>query len=130
MGEDRLPEALRADLDRALRGGRTAGRIDRRRCFRQMVKGEIEDQPLTWLRRRALVQFAARLQIDAFEARLLIRAVEYECGHVEPAAMDDAPENVDRSYLLPPEYRIRTIGLALIMLAGGLAGLIGLWLQR
>ena len=55
-------------------------RLDRafsRRLFREMGKQQIDDEPLGWRRRRALVKFGGRLGIETFEARLIIRAVEY-----------------------------------------------------
>ena len=52
-----------------------------------MVKGELEAGPLSWMRRRALVKFAQRVEIDPFEARLLIRSVEFEGAVVPPTMM-------------------------------------------
>lgn len=51
----------------------------KRRAFREMLKTEIAEHPLTGRRRREFVRFAESLGIDAYEARMLIRAVEYEC---------------------------------------------------
>lgn len=76
-------------LDEAL-ADRQQRRGAHRRLFRDMVKGELEVGPLTWLRRRALVKFAKRLNIDRFEAQLLIRGVEYEGAMIPPAAMPSA----------------------------------------
>ena len=64
-----------------------------------MVKDQIENRPLGWLQRRALLRFAARIPLDDFEARLIIRAVEYECGHVPPAAMADIESPLAEEYL-------------------------------
>jgi len=50
-----------------------------RRAFREMVKTEVGEHPLTGRRRREFVRFAESIGIEAYEARLLIRAVEYEC---------------------------------------------------
>ncbi|MFQ5412068.1 MAG: hypothetical protein ACE5EC_07210, partial [Phycisphaerae bacterium] len=36
---------------------------------------------------------------ELFEARLIIRAVEYECGHVAPAAMAEIETPVSADYL-------------------------------
>lgn len=83
-----------APLDEAL-ANRHQRRGAHRRLFRDMVKGEMEVGPLTWLRRRALVKFAKRLDIDRFEAQLLIRGVEYEGAVIPPAAMPSAQETPD-----------------------------------
>lgn len=78
-----------APLDEAL-VNRHQRRGAHRRLFREMIQGELEVGPLTWLRRRALVKFAGRLDIDRFEAELLIRGVEYEGALIPPAAMPSA----------------------------------------
>jgi hypothetical protein len=70
-----------------------------RRLFREMVKEQIADCPMTKAKRRAFVRFAEKLHIDTFEARLIIRAVEYECGHVAPAAMAENQTPVAGRYL-------------------------------
>ncbi len=74
-------------------------RTRNRRVFREMVKLEIVDRPLSWFRRRALIRFAERMNLDPFEARLIVRAVEYECGHVVVAAMDEVQTPVAMEYL-------------------------------
>ncbi len=81
-------------LDGALADRRTR-RAAHRRLFRDMIKGELEVGPLTWLRRRALVKFAERLEIDRFEAQLLIRGVEYEGALIPPAGMPSSRAPVD-----------------------------------
>lgn len=124
MGEERLPETLESQLDRALSGGERGAEITHRRLFREMVKGEIEDRPLSWSRRRALVRFAVRLGIDLFEARLVIRAVEYECGHVAPAAMADVETPVDADYVLRPDSYVESFRFAAVLLSGVLLCLV------
>ncbi len=81
-------------LDEAL-VDRQMHRAAHRRLFREMVKSELEAGPLTWLRRRALVKFADRLEIDRFEARLLIRGVEYEGAMIPPCALPTFQESMD-----------------------------------
>jgi hypothetical protein len=54
-------------------------RAANRRAFREMLKTEIVEHPLTGRRRREFLRFAESLGIDNYEARMLIRAVEYEC---------------------------------------------------
>ena len=66
--------------------------IDRsfsKQLFREMAKSEMENAQLSWQQRRRFVAFATRLGIDEFEAKLILRAVEYECGHAELAALDE-----------------------------------------
>ena len=100
MGEKPPLNAFESGLDHRLTPNERRVRATHRRLYREMVKNEIKDQPLNWLRRRALVRFAVRkLKIDSFEARLIIRAVEYECGHVPPAAMDEVESPVAVEYL-------------------------------
>lgn len=100
MGEDRQRGIRRQPSARAP-GTRPWGTLAQsRRLFREMVKGEIEHRPLSWSRRRALARFAEPMGIDLFEARLIIRAIEYECGHVAPAAMADVDTPVESQYLL------------------------------
>ena len=53
-----------------------------RRIFREMVIAETEKGALSGAKRRELVQFAGRMHLSPNEARLLIRAVEFERGLV------------------------------------------------
>lgn len=99
MGERPAPEAFESELDWRLTPEARAARSRNRRLFREMVRMEIENRPLGWLRRRALVRFAGRLRLDPFEARLIVRAVEYECGHTPPAAMAEVETPVTMAYL-------------------------------
>lgn len=69
------------------------------RIFREMIKHDVQNRPLGWRRRREFVRFAQRLDIDPFHARLLIRAVEYECGHAVPAAMAEVETGVETAYV-------------------------------
>ncbi len=99
MGKDLPPEAFESGLDHRLTPAQRDARALRRRAFREMVKSQIEDRPLGWMQRRALLRFAARIPLDDFEARLIVRAVEYECGHVAPAAMADVEPSLAAEYL-------------------------------
>ncbi len=124
MGEHRSSE--RQGLAGAVDGVDT--RAGTRRVFREMIKAEAEDRPLSLLRRRALVHFARHLKIDPFEARLMIRAVEYECGHAPPAAMEDIDTAADLAYVADPEPWPAWLNfLCGVLLAFGAAG-VGLWL--
>lgn len=80
----------------------SAPQIDRqfgRQLFRELIKMQIEDGPLRRSQRRELITFARRLGIDTFEARLIIRAVEYECGVAAPAAMDDRETDANTHFV-------------------------------
>ncbi|MBX3396675.1 MAG: hypothetical protein KF841_15040 [Phycisphaerae bacterium] len=37
--------------------------------------------------------------IDPFEARLIVRAVEYECGHAPRAAMDESDSPISTEFI-------------------------------
>ncbi len=80
MPDERTSERAEPGGEDALHFAGGARRASYRRLFREMIKLEIGDRRAGRLRRRALVRFARRLGISDFEARLLIRAVEYECG--------------------------------------------------
>lgn len=99
MGRELPPEAFESGLDHKLAPQLRRARALNRKLFREMVKEQIADCPVTPSKRRALVRFAEKLQLDTFEARLIIRAVEYECGHVAPAAMAEIQTPVTREYL-------------------------------
>lgn len=120
MGKDLPPEAFESSLDHQLTPAQRAARAFNRRAFREMVKNQIEDHPLGWLERRTLLRFAARIPLDDFEARLIIRAVEYECGHAPPAAMADIEVPVAKEYLHEEDGRTAT--------TSGLAGVVSLLL--
>lgn len=55
-------------------------RMAGREILRKMVEAEVADRPLSWWRRRRLVQFAVHLGLDGYEAGLLIRAAEVGPG--------------------------------------------------
>lgn len=73
-----------------------------RRIFREMVKIEIEDRPLNWRRRRELIRFGQSMGIETFHASIIVRAIEYECGHVSRAAMDEIETPANLGYLPCP----------------------------
>ncbi|MBN2562560.1 MAG: hypothetical protein JXQ75_16670 [Phycisphaerae bacterium] len=129
MGGQRLRELLESELDFGARSEHERTRATNRRVFREMVVGEIENRPLSWSRRRALVRFGESLGIDAFEARLIVRAVEYACGHVEPAAMADVEPAVETDYLARLAPCGASLQIAVVLLAGVLLGLVVLGLR-
>lgn len=103
--------------------------IDRtfgRQLLREMTRMQIDDGPLRWSQRRELVRFARRMGIDTFEARLIIRAVEYECGVAAPAGLDDRESPADRQLVAPiddsilghaPLFLLPVAVLVIVMLA-------------
>lgn len=97
------PEAFESGLDAALPAEQRRQLAMNRRVFRAMLVDEMTDAPLTAARRREFLAYARRLGLDDFEARLFVRAVEYECGHVRPAALDDRPTDADLRYAAPAE---------------------------
>lgn len=130
MGEQ---PTTRPPFDAADDASLVEGRITRnlnRRLFREMIKTDLEDQPLNWLRRRTFVRFAHRLGIDAFEARLIIRAVEYESGHASPPTAVESETSVDFDLIAKPGHEEAT--LRAVLLAVGLMMIVGgfLWLMR
>jgi len=100
VGRKLPPEAFESGLDARLSPEVRRARAINRRLFREMIKDQFADRPMSWWQRRALVRFAAALDIESFEARLIIRGVEYECGHVAPAAMADVQTPVKTEYLI------------------------------
>ena len=78
--------------DDRVQHARSIDRSFSKQLFREMAKTEMEDAPLNWRQRKRFVAFATRLGIDEFEAKLILRAVEYECGHAELAALDERQE--------------------------------------
>lgn len=129
MGRKLPPEAFESGLDHHLTPAQRSARAQRRRAFREMVKRQIQDRPLGWMQRRALLRFASRIPLDPFEARLIVRAVEYECGHVAPAAMADVDPQVAVEYLQSDEREAtRRQGMALMALLVFLLAIVTLWL--
>lgn len=106
-------------------------RVDRSfaRCtFREMIKLQIDDKPLRWSQRRELVRFARRLGIDAFEAKLLIRAVEYELGLVRPASMDARGTDAETAFVASDEESLGGGALSLFGPIAVMAALLLTWL--
>lgn len=113
------PETPPAVLDRAFG----------KRLFREMIKLQIEDGPLRGGQRRELVRFARRMNIDTFEARLIIRAVEYECGVAAPAALDDRETPADQRFVIHLDesvtaharYLLRPVAILVLLMLAWLA---------
>ncbi len=90
-----------------------------RSIFREMVRIEIEDRPLNWRRRRELIRYGQSIGMEVFEAALIVRAVEYACGHVSLAAMDEieTPANID---YIPPVSNPSELSRSVLTLSSAL----------
>ena len=126
MAGVRPREQLRGEPDEPHGSLGGEGPITPRQVFSEMAKGEIEDRPLSWGRRRRLIRYGTSLGMDAFEARLLIRAIEYASGHVMPAAMADIETPVERAYLAESRGTGVSPGVVAILLCGVFAAILGL----
>jgi len=74
-----------------------------RRIFREMVREELTSGPLTPAKRRELVGFASSAGLDSYEARLIVRAVEYELGMAADLIVDPHEEGA-LSFLTPTTW--------------------------
>lgn len=99
----RKPGPIESELDRGLSVEQRRQRAAIRGAYREMIRMELQDAPISWWRRRSLLGYGTSIGMDPFEARLLLRAVEYECGHTPPAAMADLETPVELNYVAQPE---------------------------
>ena len=84
-----------------------------RRIFREMIKEELSTGPLPARTRRELVEFASTAGLDVYEARITIRAVEFELGMATDLAADPADlESV--SFLTPTTWFLLRFALAVM----------------
>lgn len=92
-------------------------RSKRRDVFREMVIGELRCGPLTRMRRRRLVQYAARLDLSAVEAGRLIReaqrAVQDEAD--DPAARPSL-RLAERHDPSPVRYKLYAVLVTAVLL--------------
>ena len=72
-----------------------------RRIFRDMIKGELESGPLSKGKRRELVDFAVTAGLTSHEARLTVRAVEFEMGMAGDLAFDPLEDEMEFAWLTP-----------------------------
>ena len=106
-----LPESPATGADLPLPGGHRRNAV--RRIFREMVKEELAAGPLPARTRRELVEFASTAGLDVYEARITIRAVEFELGMVTDLAADPADlEGV--SFLTPTTWFLLRLALAIM----------------
>lgn len=97
-----------------------------RRAFREMVKSQVEEHALSRRQRRDFVRFAESVGIDAYEARLLVRAVEYECCLGECAARAGLTSPVEGIGLPADDDGSSWLGPAVFLLTAILIGAMGL----
>ncbi|HWL91916.1 MAG TPA: hypothetical protein VNT79_00125 [Phycisphaerae bacterium] len=94
-GDEGREQSLRFEPSRNDRERRSLNR----RLFREMIKTQLEEGALSWLKRRTLVRFGVRLGLDAFEAQMIVRAVEFEGGSAKPAAISEFESSVRSEYI-------------------------------
>lgn len=98
-----------------------------RQLFREMVKHDIQDRPLTQQRRRLLMRYGESLGLDPLESLLIVRGVEHETGQANPADLDVPIGAAKTEYLAAIDSRQGTFLTASVLLIGILLGLVGLW---
>jgi hypothetical protein len=101
-----------AGADLPLPGGHRRNAV--RRIFREMVKEELATGPLADWKRRELVEFASTAGLDAYEARLTIRAVEFELGMAADLTVDPRDEEA-WSFLTPTTWFLLRLTLAVVL---------------
>ncbi len=127
MGTNIPPEVFQAYLEQEKAAEARASRVTARSVLAEMVRQDAAEKPLTWRRRKAMVRFAEKLGLDAYEAQLLIRAAEFSLDK----CADEKQATVAREYLAVLEEPARpwgTIGVALAAVTVQYA-LIMLWVR-
>lgn len=61
---------------------------EKRRIFKGMVVGELENGILRYSRRAALMKYATKLGIEEFDACLLIAEAQYHSGEIDPVSFE------------------------------------------
>ena len=108
---DASPGDAAGGADLPLPGGHRRNAV--RRIFREMVKEELATGPLAAWKRRELVEFASTAGLDAYEARLTIRAVEHELGMADNLTVDPRDEEA-WSFLTPTTWFLLRFALAVM----------------
>lgn len=87
--------------------------LDKRQVFRQMVVGSLESSFLRYSKRKALLEYAARIGISEFDAMLLIAEAQFYSDRIDPATDDGA-------WLLkdPPGVELWSPGTKLLLAIG------------
>lgn len=95
-----------------------------RQLFRDMVKREISEHPLTARRRQLLIRYGASLGIDQLDSTLIVRGVEYECGQADSNELLEPTDLPTPEYLACIDTQQSRFLLATILLTGILLGLV------
>ena len=66
----------------------TLSKNERRVIFKNMVGQELKSGLLRYTRRQRLIRYATMLQIEPFEANLVIAEAQYEAGHLTHPTFD------------------------------------------
>lgn len=127
MRDNRPNEPIDMQLDDPARRSTRVDRTIARQLFREMITMQIDAGPLPGTRRRELVRFARRLGIDTFEAKLIIRAVEYECGVAAPAAMDDRETPADKRLVTADDESLGAFAPSLLVPVATLIAIMLAW---
>ncbi len=87
--------------------------LDKRQVFKQMVVGSLESSFLRYSKRKALLEYAARIGISEFDAMLLIAEAQFYSDRIDPATDDGA-------WLLkePPPVELWSPGTKLLLAIG------------
>jgi hypothetical protein len=127
MGANIPKEVFAAELARQQLEQSRQSRVTARRVLAQIVREEAGERGLGWRRRRAIIRYAQRLGIDAYEARLLVRAAEYDGARPPESDHDDA--EAVRMYLMEDAHPSRSGPHPWVWLAGlSVCVLVGAWL--
>ena len=127
MGGNIPPDVFNVFLEQQRAAEARKARMIARQVLAEMVRQEVAVKPLSWRRRRALIRFAERKGLDAFEARMLVRAAEAGVG-IEPG---EAEASIAREYLSELDEGSRPWRSVLIVLTISLVNsLILMWIIR
>lgn len=97
---------------------------EKRRIFRGMVAGELEAGILRYSRRTQLLKYAERLEIDEFEATLLIAEAQYHADQIEPIRFDS---DASLDSLSRPESWSIPVRLAVALISAIFINLLLIW---
>ena len=126
MGGDIPPEVFQAYLDQQRAAEARQARMTARQVLAEMVRQEVTERTLTSRRRNALIRYATKLGLDAYEARLLVRAAEFGFGD-----KSDEHEQVAREYLADLQEPTRSPASLWVIVSAVLINCLGLlWLLR
>ncbi len=91
--------------------------LDKREVFKQMVVGSLESGFLRYSKRKALLDYGARIGLSEFDAMLLIAEAQFYSDRIEPATDDSwllkDPPCID--YWSPVTKLLVALGVAAIL---------------